>query len=368
MAILLRVRTRLASLRAMLLSFGPDVQDVWMKYRDLDLNSNPTYILGPVGCFIWGCQLLGWQVSAPFEILTPHGIRLHVLQTPLKTWRQFTEQAWVDWAISKAKMSTEIQVDFVPWPTYKSLWSQRKMKDFPLALKFRTLGILSGSAQAQMKGMSTACEFCGQPEAGHCHLLFRCPHTQSVREKPCFAALKDAPLFTRCTGIPSMPKPLIRSTAPNPTWKFHNNQTRVFAFTDGSASPPSLPHVRCSSWAVSVSERHMDPPQSWVSGITPGRYQDISRAETFAILACLETIALCHIYCDNQGVVQVMTQLLAGTFDLFNFRGHPNIDLWLRIQQLLVTRPPGSVSISKVKSHQDPSILLQVEDLLESQG
>ena len=45
--------------------------------------------------------------------------------------------------------------------------------------------------------------------------------------------------------------------------------------------------------------------------------------------------------------------MLQGHFDLFTLRGHPNFDLWLRVHQLLVTRPPDSISISKVESHQD---------------
>ena len=341
-------RTRLASLRAMILSFSPDTASIWMQFRDVDLNSSPTRILRPVGCFLWSCQILGWQITAPFEITTSSGVALHLLHTPLKIWRQFAEQAWIDWAISKAKMSPELQVGFVPWPTFKSLWSHRKIKDFPLALKFRTLGILSGSAQAQMKGVAEVkCDFCHQPEAGHCHLILRCPHTQCLRDSPKFQSLRETPIFTRCTEIPSMPSPLPSPTGMQPRWTFRANSSRVFVFTDGSANPPSMPNIRMSSWAVAMSTSYLSCPHCWVSGPTPGRYHDISRAETYAVLACLETLASCHIYCDNQGVVQVMTQLLQGKFDPFTFRGHPNLDLWLRIHQLLITRPQIAFSFPR---------------------
>ena len=142
----------------------------------------------------------------------------------------------------------------------------------------------------------------------------------------------------------------------------------VFVFTDGSANPSHLPNIRLSSWAVCISDTWLGQVRPHVAGITPGSHHDISRAETYAILACLEAVAKATIFCDNKGVVQVMSTLLDGTFDCFTARGHPNLDLWQRIYQLLLTRPAGSVSIHKVKSHQHAHLLCDPVERWKAQG
>ena len=188
------------------------------------------------------------------QVITLTGSKLHLYHTPSKVWRALAEQAWVDWVVSKAKVSAEFCIQHIPWPTFKTLWSQRKMKDFPLALKFRTLGILSASALAQIRNQDQAvCEFCQAQEAGQCHLIFRCAHTRHLRESPRFLPLLHAPIFTRCTGIPSMPLPLCGQFPPQPVWNFVANAEPYFVFTDGSANPPALPHIRCSSWGITWS-------------------------------------------------------------------------------------------------------------------
>ena len=340
-----------------------------MAQQHIDLNQHPTKVLGPVSCFFWSCQMVGWQISAPLEVTTCQGQTLHLHHTPLKFWKLHVEQAWLNWAISKARMDPEMKPDHVPWATLKSLWSQRKMKDFPLALKFRTLGILSGSAQAQIRAVDQAtCDFCNGREVGHCHLVLRCPATAHLRDDPRFRSLQFASVFTRCTGIPTMPKDLPRFDAPPGNWTFYGNTDRVYVFTDGSANPSSLPNVRLSSWAFCIADTWLGEVRPYLAGITPGSYHDISRAETYAVLASLESFALVTIFCDNQGVVQVLSKILQGTFDFFQLRGHPNIDLWERIYHLVLTRPWDAVRISKVKSHQKASSLSNPEDIWKTTG
>ena len=115
---------RLSALKATLLSFGSDVSAVWMLYKDLDLNFAPTKILGPVGCFLWTCQIVGWKVSAPLEVTTGEGVQLHLHHTPLKNWKLHMDQAWVDWAILKSRMDPEMKPEVIPWATFQTLWSQ----------------------------------------------------------------------------------------------------------------------------------------------------------------------------------------------------------------------------------------------------
>ena len=76
----------------------------------------------------------------------------------------------------------------------------------------------------------------------------------------------------------------------------------------------------------------------------------------------------CKIFCDNQGVVQVLQQILDSGYDPFQFRSHPNVDIWSRIQQLIVSRPRNSVVVEKVKSHQDSSRALSPSEQWKALG
>ena len=198
-------KTRLATLRAMTLSFDPELASLWMKYQDVPLNECPTKILGPFGCFIWSCQVLGWKVTEPLEITIQDGTTLHLLLTPVKAWHVYAYQAWVDWVLQKAKIPEGLRSISVSYLSYHNLWSHHKMADYPLSQKFRTLGILSGSAKAQINGLEhTRCEFCSAQEAGHEHVVLRCEKTASLRNSPKYLPLRYASVFTRCAGIPTM--------------------------------------------------------------------------------------------------------------------------------------------------------------------
>ena len=345
------LKARLSSLRAMLISFDPSVPSLWMSYQDIQLNDHPTKVLGPIGCFIWSCQILGWKVTGPLVITTLDGTPLHLLNSPIKLWHTLAEQAWVDWIFQKAKMDPELRPFAAPYLTYQSLWTHCKMTDFPLARRFRTLGILSGSAKAQINGRDrVACEFCNASEAGQCHVVLRCPKTQHIRDLPKYQALQHASTFTRCTGIPTG-HPLTRSSVDFKPHSFNANTEPIILCTDGSAGPSDLPNVRISVWAAVVATAQGSTFSPLAAGITPGQFHDICRAETFGVLVCLEYNRACHIHCDNQSVVTMFQKVLAAPFSPFQFRAHPNYDLWLRISHLLWTRPPNLVRVSKIKAH-----------------
>ena len=53
-------RCCLTTLRAMLFTFGyRELSKLWDHYASIGLNADPTKILGPLGYFMWGCQVLG---------------------------------------------------------------------------------------------------------------------------------------------------------------------------------------------------------------------------------------------------------------------------------------------------------------------
>ena len=63
----------------------------------------------------------------------------------------------------------------------------------------------------------------------------------------------------------------------------------------------------------------------FASGITPGSWHTIARAETFALLAALQSFRLIYIAGDSRGVVSGVQSLLRKPFDPLKWRGHPNL-------------------------------------------
>ena len=346
-------RCRLTTLRAMFFTSGyGDLPKLWDHYASIDLNTHPTKILGPLGYFMWGCQVLGWIMPQTLTCRTQDGTVLHLLESPEHFWRLAAAQSWVNYCVKNAKMKAELRPDHIPWLSFKSLTSQKAFKESPLALKCRTLGVLSGSALATIHNLeASCCEFCNAPEAGQMHLILRCDKVQPLRDDPRFARLKEAPVFTRCTGIPTSTLALRRESLQSPSPTFSCNNEVVYLFTDGSANPSALPNVRLSSWALVVAHTIYGDFQPRLSGITPGPWHSIARAETYAVLVAIQSFRNLHIICDNKGVVTRLRFLLANPFLPLKWRGHPNFDLWSQIAQLIITRPGGLIQISKVKSH-----------------
>ena len=287
----------------------------------------------PFAPFLSVMQLLPSCVSCPFS-------------------RLFSAILLDFFCVKHARMKPELRPVHIPWLSFKSVASQKGFKECPLAVKCRTLGVLSGSALATIHNLEASkCEFCDQPEAGQMHLVLRCAKVQPLRDDPRFQSLREASTFTRCTGIPASVVPLQRGSVVAPRFQFVNNQERVYICTDGSANPSAMPNVRLSSWAFVVSHSPLGKFHPWASGVTPGPWHTIARAETFAVLAALECFRSVHIICDNKGVVSRLRFLLSNPFLPLKWRGHPNSDLWNLIAHLIISRPDGLIQVTKVKSH-----------------
>ena len=344
-------RTRLSALRATCISFGSDLDSLWDAFTEVHLPTSQTKILGPLSCFVWGCQVLGWAILSGLRVCTCNGTLLHLLYSPLEQWYDTSEQDWWDYAFSKCKWRDEWKSLHISVFDWRALWSKAKTLP-PLAVKFRTFGILSGTAVARMKGEDDVkCELCGGAQAGQRHLVLECPSTQSIRDQPKFAPVLNMNTFTQCTGIPSR----LQSWTPlqwSSTQHIADGLEWTEVFTDGSASPPEFPGVRISSWSVVGCGHKLGQYYDGASGLTPG-YVHIARAETYAVLQGMRMVRACTFYVDNQGVVNNLHKILAGGFNPLIWRGHPNFDLWSEIANVIVSRGPGTFSVIKVKSHQD---------------
>ena len=178
------LRTRLASLRMCILSFGGlQIQESWNWVRLLDLSKSQHKMYGPVALFIWSCQILKWEVLEDFHVQVRPGIVLHLLSTPKKMWHVFMEQAWVDYVFHHfmQKQGVSFGEIHVSLRTWKSLL--RKYKSLPpMSLKFRTFGIMSALAMARSKGLDEYhCATCGQVASGTKHLALQCPGLADLR-------------------------------------------------------------------------------------------------------------------------------------------------------------------------------------------
>ena len=193
---------------------------------------------------------------------TSQGVILHVLLSPLDMWHDCMTQDWFDFAMTKARIPQPFRPYHIPVKTWHSSASKDWHNKHPLALRYRTFGILPGSALAKINQEDEKkCEFCGLPDVGHQHLVTECEATAPIRNKPEFSSLHSVNLFTRCTGVPAQNQDIqVSQTAPNHSWPQSDPETIYHTFTDGSASPPDLPQIRLSSWGIVWTSGPHVPP------------------------------------------------------------------------------------------------------------
>ena len=342
---------RLASLRSCIISFGDKKASAsWDSLLKLHLPSAQHKILGPVK---WSCQVLRWEVMPDFCVKVEEGVVLHLLSSPRKVWHVYAYQAWAEYAFAFFLTKTGHPFTSVDSSvrTWKSLWSIHKNLP-PLSIKYRTFGILSGSASARIRGVEVGtCELCGSRKMGHIHTVEECPALDCVRQLPKYARIPSIPRFTRCTGVPTSQFRAEPGQVEN--WCPDVILSSADLFTDGSASPTDLPNVRLSAWAV-IQACPDGTIVKVASGPTPGPLHNILRTETYAALVALRSAVRVNLFIDNSTVVSHLHRLLTGGFDPFIWTSGPDTDLWSALAAEIISRSPGLITVTKVKSHLDP--------------
>ena len=209
-------RTRLSALRATILSFQVDAAEHWNSLQEVDLVNNQTKILGPLTCFIWGCQVLGWKLEPNFVVVTLAGRRLHLLLSPLEEWHDLLVQDWITYAWRKCSWKPDWINLHVCVHDWRAVWSIAKTLPY-FTCKFRVFGLLSGTAKAHINHLEhPKCELCGSEEAGQRHLALNCPKTLELRQLPKFRVLPRIHPFTICTGIPCRTEAWMPLQVPQP--------------------------------------------------------------------------------------------------------------------------------------------------------
>ena len=179
---------------------------------------------------------------------------------------------------------------------------------------------------------------------------------------PSFVHLRGFTPFTMCTGIPCRTHAWFPWESPNQQQPSVHIPGRAIFFTDGSASPPEYAGVRISTWSV-VHAKADSTFHKVSAGSTPGFVHTIARAETYAVLQAIRSSPACDIYVDNQGVFLNLNRICSDGYKPLDWKNQVNGDLWRQISQAVLTKPQGSIQVTKVKSHRNPGDAKDPKDL-----
>ena len=249
--LLYMLQARLRTFRAMNASFTPDLLTVWNLIYELPLLSSPHLVSGPVACLAHSLLSLGFTLAPDLCARGIHADQLHLLWSPLSHWTQEAEATWLHQAVSKEPRSVW-QGSQPCFPLWKSMCASHKELP-PLSLSFRVGKLLSASALANIRGSTHSdCEFCGSSTSDTRHLFDECPAFSQTRDNHGYSDFCNAPLLTRCTGIPSFcAPPALDMPVEGPN--LANVPVGLPFFTDGSALSPDLPVIRAASWSIVVA-------------------------------------------------------------------------------------------------------------------
>ena len=198
------------------------------------------------------------------------------------------------------------------------------------------------------------CSLC-QMEDSRFHRLFECPALTKFRSgKPALRRAKRWPeanwYFGLCPAIPECPgrtsilEGEFSFNIPDPCDTFEH------VFTDGSAFFTKIPQltVAASAFAaINFREYHIKHSSS---SVVPGVEQNSFVAELFAVCLALNTYFRIHLYVDCQAVCDLLALAMQGHC-IKQEVGSQSFELWRCLHAHLNARPPGAITITKVKAH-----------------
>ena len=253
-------------------SFTPDLLTVWNLIYELPLLSSPHLVGGPVACLAHSLLSLGFTLAPDLCARGIYADLLHFLWSPLSHWTQEAEVSWLHQAVSKEPRSVW-QGSQPCFPLWKSMCASHNELP-PLSLSFRVGKLLSASALANIRGSTHSdCEFCGSSTSDTRHLVDECPAFSQTRDNHGYSDFCNAPLLTRCAGIPSFCAPPALD-APVEGPGLANVPVGLPFFTDGSALSPDLPVIRAASWSIVVALPDGTFPLVY-RGLLPGSVQTL---------------------------------------------------------------------------------------------
>ena len=222
-------------------------------------------------------------------------------------------------------------------------WAHMTNQDQALARRIATLANSTGQAVKHWKPEVEFCKQCGLKDTWE-HQVADCvytqtslPHTRQVRILEHSKFFKLHGWFSFCPNYMLLLNYLHTLQWHKPTIQYTDT---VVLFTDGSATPSTVPHLRLASGAF------FNPIDfSSHSFIVPGFVQSSIRAELYALLAALQASNSAVIYCDCSYVVRTFRELQQNPEKRFSSHS----DIWTLVKHEILHK--GPFQVRKVKAH-----------------
>ena len=222
--------------------------------------------------------------------------------------------------------------------------------------KVRLGGLFSNKRKGHVcEDQEQTCIYCGQLGTIQ-HRVYCCPATEHVRQCSFWAVIKDAPkslllggLFPHLQGCDEYFQ-LLDAIHP-PDFQQSDDDEVAMIFTDGSAQEPGSPVLRLCAWSVTKSTPAAHTNKLLYSGLLPGRYQTVFRAELYAVAVALATNRHVHIRSDNLAVVRNVNHIMQYGFSAMKWAAHPDRDILRTVANTLQNRQNYSTRLDWVKAH-----------------
>ena len=301
---------------------------------------------------------LGWALAEDGKCTTPTGHTFMIWDISTKQFRDLALESWELDLLRHLHEKQNLQdleslsIKRTCYPEHKDPMIQGFMK------KVRLGGLFPNKRLQHLHaGQDEACVYCGQEDTMQ-HRVYHCPGTEHIRQGGTWDKVKTMPkslilggLFPKlqCQDVYCL---LLDSIEPPVIQELDQNETATF-FTDGSASDSSDPATRLCAWAVTQAQPLCQTNNLLYSGLLPGRYQTVFRAELYAVIMAMASHKKVHIYSDNSSVVKDINHILSHGYQEGKWSTHPDRDLFRTAAKLIDRRGSTNVSIQWVKAHRD---------------
>ncbi len=209
-------------------------------------------------------------------------------------------------------------------------------------------------------GATPACPMCGLNDSKN-HRFFHCSKLAHIRKKHSAAVkfAKKQPLCYQNYALPCYAECAWMEIGKLPTANFDTetpvqSEQQIFLFVDGSAFFQEKRELTLSGFAVISAKWGIPDFECLSCGVVPGAEHSSFRGETMAIVSALQKIWKCFIITDCQAVIDNFTILSQAAWNKQTCPPIDHPDLWSQVYRQLVSRPPGSIELHKVKAHEDP--------------
>ena len=360
----------------------PDREGVLQEILELKLTGKST-TRGPATLLLDALAQIGWQLNPSLELITHHGVSLHLLDTNLEGLMLELREAWVHFVSAKISGRAFRNVEENGGKKTKALRKgiRKLMQDLgtldldtstamPKKLDNQDRGLLRAimTGAVRTEHEKAKCQepgsiadgkcACGEEELALVHRWRWCTRWSKLRQpwQQTFEKFNDLPEVTQSYG-------LVNEDSQELEWRKRlweiptagraelapghrpdvGSQGEVCL--DGSARPADLPRFRTASWGV-VDLRGTDLD----SGQTVGRPQTINRAELGALAAAIRKFEQLVASSDSSYVVKMFQKLATGC----RMRAWPmtkNGDMWKEIEEAVKSRPRVSITVNKIKAH-----------------